>query len=282
MVYQPAATPPVAPLLSIITPVFNGARFLQACLDNVAAQNCPVAEHIVVDGGSKDETVAILAANARRLPYLSYLAEPDRGQADAMNKGITLARGLYVSFLNVDDYYDPGVLNRIVDIVRKLDQPRFLAGNCNVWGDDDVLLYVNRPSHLEPDRLALGWNYFPYPVNPVAYFYPRALHDAIGPYDEGEPYVMDVEFVLRAVRSLPTKYFDETWGNYRCIEGTKTVEHARSGLADAAKRRVYLGHFRALPSRTKLLVAARFFYYRMAVTMRRAWRRHMAPHSANN
>jgi glycosyltransferase involved in cell wall biosynthesis len=136
-VYHPATAAPAAPLISVVTPVLNGERHLQACIDNVAAQDCPVAEHIVVDGGSSDGTVAILAANAARLPYLSYLTAPDRGQAHAMNRGIALARGVYVSFLNVDDYYQPGVLNRVADIIRDLELPHFLAGNCNVWRDGE-------------------------------------------------------------------------------------------------------------------------------------------------
>lgn len=275
MVYQPAAAPPADPVLSIITPVFNGARFLQSCLDNVEAQGCPVAEHIVVDGASHDETVAILAVNAARLPYLSYLSESDRGQSHAMNKGIALARGTYMTFLNVDDYFEPGVLNRVVGIIRDLDQPRFLAGNCNVWGDGDALQYVNRPSRLELDRLVMGPAYFQHPYNPSAYFYPRALHDMVGPYDEREHYALDLEFILRAMRALPTRYFDETWGNFRNIDGTKTVTHARSGLAAGVVRRIFLANFRTLPWRTRLLVMARLAYYKIAIPPMRAWQRHV-------
>ncbi len=270
--YQAASAPPAAPVLSIITPVFNGARFMQSCLDNVAGQDCSVVEHIVVDGGSRDETMRIVAENAARLPYLSYLSEADRGQSDAMNKGIGLARGAYVSFLNVDDFYEPGVLNRVVGIIAGLQRPHFIAGNCNVRNDADEIVYVNRPARLEVERLALGQDYFEFPCNPSAYFYPRALHDAVGLYDLNHHYMMDLEFILRAVRGAPTLYVNETWGNFRNIEGTKTVAHSRSGVARRNNRLLYLANFRTLPFRTQLIVAARFAYYKVAYRPARAWR----------
>ncbi len=127
----------------------------------------------------------------------------------------------------------------------------------------------------------MGWQYFEYPVNPSAYFYPRALHDAIGPYDEAEKYAMDTEFVLRAVRAVRTLYFNETWGNFRFFEGTKTMIHARSGLAEGVRQRIYRAHLRALPWRTRLLVATRIAYYKMAYRPVRAWRRRASARAAH-
>ncbi len=245
---------------------------LQACLDNVAAQGCADVEHIVVDGGSADGTVEMLAANAGRMPWLSWLSERDRGQSDAMNKGIALARAPYISFLNVDDYYEPGTLNRVAGIIRTLDRPTFLAGNCNVWAEGDVLVEVNRPARLEVERLALGMRFHQHPYNPAGYFYPRAVHDVVGPYRIDEHFALDLEFILRAVRVLPTRYFDETWGNYRRFEGTKTVSLANAGKAAAVSRRVYWENFRSLPWPMQVRVALRYGYYRLAYPPLRAWR----------
>lgn len=267
------AAAPAAPVISVITPVFRGAALMQACLDNVAAQGCPHVEHIVVDGGSLDGTVAVLEANTAAMPWLSWVSEPDKGQSDAMNKGIALARAPYISFLNVDDFYEPGALGRAVEIIKALQQPTFLVGNCNVWDDDGRLIHVNRPERLEVERLALGWRFHEHPINPAAYFYPRALHDMVGLYRLDEEYALDLEFILRAVRAMPARHFDEVWGNYRRVRGTKTVTLAEEGRSVAVSRRVYLRNFRALPWRTQLKVAARYAYYSVAYPARDAWRR---------
>jgi glycosyltransferase involved in cell wall biosynthesis len=103
----------------------------------VAAQNCDRVEHIIVDGGSGDRTVPILREKARAHPYLRWISEPDRGQSDALNKGIEMARGEYIGILNADDFYEPGVLSRIAAIIKTLSEPRFIVGACNVLTTGD-------------------------------------------------------------------------------------------------------------------------------------------------
>ncbi len=102
------------PLVTVVTPVFNGERCLQRCIDSVASQTWPNIEHIVVDGGSKDGTPDILerAAAGKRLRYTSGR---DAGVYDAMSKGVRMARGDYIHILNADDRYSsPDVLSRVV------------------------------------------------------------------------------------------------------------------------------------------------------------------------
>jgi glycosyltransferase involved in cell wall biosynthesis len=96
-------------MISIITPVFNGEKFIASCIKNVIGQNCPYAEHIIIDGASTDSTASIVKTFADRYPHIRWVSEKDRGQSDAMNKGIALAQGTILGFLNVDDYYEPNV-----------------------------------------------------------------------------------------------------------------------------------------------------------------------------
>ncbi|ACF14962.1 glycosyltransferase involved in cell wall biogenesis [Chloroherpeton thalassium ATCC 35110] len=91
--------------LTVITPVFNGEAFIEGCLQNVIEQNCPFAEHLIVDGGSKDKTVKILEDYSKKHSHIRFISENDNGQSDAMNKGIKMAKGDIISFLNVDDIY---------------------------------------------------------------------------------------------------------------------------------------------------------------------------------
>src|SRR3954451_25350744 len=98
------------PLLSIVTPCLNAASTLPQALDSVRSQGLGEAvEHVVVDGGSVDGTVDLL----RDASGVKWVSEPDRGLSDAMNKGIALASGRYIGWLNADDFYLPGALHRV-------------------------------------------------------------------------------------------------------------------------------------------------------------------------
>lgn len=208
--------------LTIITPVHNGAKYIAACVENVIAQDCLVAEHIILDACSTDGTVDIIKHYAERYPQIRWISEKDRGQSDAMNKGIAMARGHIVGFLNVDDFYEPNTLNRIVEMFKKLPDPTLLVGNCNVLNGDGNLLFVNKPAKLKLAQLLAGPAINPWPINPSAYFYHKSLHDKVGPYKVDEHYALDLDFLLRAVQVAHIRYVNETWGNFRLIEGTKT------------------------------------------------------------
>jgi glycosyltransferase involved in cell wall biosynthesis len=247
------------PQISVITPTFNGEQFIEKCIINVIDQNCPTAEHIIVDGASTDGTVEIIRQYATEYPHIHWISEKDRGQSDAMNKGIAMAKGEIVSFLNVDDYYEPGVLNRVIKIFETLEEPAFLVGNCNVWNDDGNLIEINKPRKLALKDLLLGYYINPFPVNPSAYFYHKSLHDKIGPYDVDIQVAMDVYFLLRAVQVANIKYVDEIWGNFRIIKGTKTTISIESG-AEASRLNAIYRKFRPdLPPFQRLQVS--FLYW---------------------
>jgi glycosyltransferase involved in cell wall biosynthesis len=214
--------------LSVITPVFNGVRFIEFCIRNVIEQICPDAEHIIIDGGSTDGTVDIIRRYADEYPHIRWVSERDRGQSDAMNKGISMASGGVLGILNVDDYYEPGVLCEVIEMFEDLPEPTLLVGNCNVWDDDDKLIHVNKPAKLS--LLLLLMQYIrAFPANPSAYFYHKSLHEKIGLYDVEEHYGMDVHFIFKAAQAAHVKYVDALWGNYRYLANTKTYTDVTSG-----------------------------------------------------
>ena len=92
------------PLVSIITPSYNQGRFLRRTIDSVLRQDYPHLEYLVIDGGSTDDSVAILQSYGRRFLWIS---EKDRGQSDAINKGLARARGDLLAYLNSDDVLLP-------------------------------------------------------------------------------------------------------------------------------------------------------------------------------
>jgi glycosyltransferase involved in cell wall biosynthesis len=217
------------PKISVITPVYNGVSHIAGCLESVIHQGCAQAEHLLVDGASTDGTMKLINQYADKYAHIRYSTSSDAGQSDAMNKGIALSRGDIVGFLNVDDRYEFGVLNRILEIFGSLNSPALAVGNCNIWDENDNLIAVNIPGKLTFPNLLRGHALNPFPINPSAYFYHKSLHEVIGGYDVDENYVLDWDFILRAVQVAEVHYFNETWGNYYLLPGTKTYSDRVSG-----------------------------------------------------
>ncbi|MBD2036626.1 glycosyltransferase [Leptolyngbya sp. FACHB-321] len=250
-------------MLSIITPVYNSERFIATCIEAVIEQNCIDLEHIIIDGDSTDQTVPIIRQYADRYPHIRWHSEPDRGQSDAMNKGIAMASGEIMGLLNVDDGYEPGVLNRVVDRFKVLPEPTLLVGNCNIWDDDGRLVEVNRPAKLSLFELVAGVNIHPYPCNPAAYFYHTALHQKVGLYDIANHYSMDLDFILRAVQAANVVYVDEIWGNYRRLEGTKTVNDMHNGQMNQRVMQLIKHYRKQLPLHQQMQLFGRDFWASM-------------------
>ena len=114
------------PTLSVITPSFNSGEFVEDAIRSVLRQDAVTAEHIVIDGGSTDDTVATLQS----YPHLRWVSEPDEGQSDAINKGFRRAAGDLMGWLNADDYYLPGGLQAIASAAEEHPEADVIYGDC--------------------------------------------------------------------------------------------------------------------------------------------------------
>lgn len=112
------------PKISIITPSFNQGAFISEAIQSVIDQKYPNYEHIIVDGGSTDGTVEIVG----RYPNLIFISEKDDGMSDAINKGIKLATGDYIGWINTDDYYNKNAFSKIVDLFSQ-HKVNWIVGN---------------------------------------------------------------------------------------------------------------------------------------------------------
>lgn len=240
--------------LSVITPVFNSIRFIEFCIRNVIGQNCPDVEHIIVDGGSSDGTVETVKRYADQYPHIRWISEKDEGQSDAMNKGIAMARGGIIGFLNVDDYYEPDVLGRVLKIFSTLPEPSLVVGNCNVLDDSGAVIYLNRPQKLGLFYLISGFDIHQWPVNPAAYFYHKSLHEKVGLYDVNEHYGLDLDFLLRAVQEANVAYVDETWGNWRNLRGNKTFQLCERGENIDVCHTIFRKYEKDLPAKKRMVL----------------------------
>lgn len=257
-------------MISVITPVYNGEQFIEACIKVIIDQNCPDVEHIIVDGASTDKTVEIIKLYADIYPHIRWISEKDQGQSDAMNKGIAMAKGEIISFLNVDDFYQPNVLNRGLEIFQSLPVPSILVGNCNLWDDKDKLVVVNKPVNFRLSSMLQGLNDKNFPTNPSAYFYHTCLHQQVGLYKVDEHYAMDLDFLLRAVQVATVKYVDEIWGNWMRTEGTKSMTLWQSPERGYEMLdRVLRSYRKDLPLYQRWLVAIK---YELNVLWNRNWK----------
>ncbi|MEH2129405.1 MAG: glycosyltransferase family 2 protein [Nostoc sp.] len=264
-------------MISIITPVYNGEKFIESCLQVVINQNFAEVEHIIVDGGSTDQTIDIIKYYANQHPHIRWISEKDQGQSDAMNKGIAMAQGLIIGILNVDDFYEPNVLSRISELFKTLPEPSLIVGNCNKWDHRGKLIQINKPKRLRPVDLLMGKQInddgmidVTFPVNPSAYFYHKSLHQKIGVYKVEEHYVMDIDFLLKAVKVAHVKYFNEIWGNYRYYPGTKTFDDSTNGTSERRIQQLFEDYTKTLSffeqweirlNRIMIFIPLRIFYF---------------------
>lgn len=182
------------PLVSIITPVLNRVETMRTCLASVASQTYQPIEHIVVDGGSTDGTLELIGAH-RASHRFHWISEPDKGMYDAINKGISLAHGDVLAYLNSDDLYLPWS----VDVAVRALQP----GIELIYGDLGILLARanGKPGAFSiqfyPD-FDLRYYSFVGTLGQPTVFWRRSLTEKIGPFDIRYRLIGDCEYWLRA------------------------------------------------------------------------------------
>jgi glycosyltransferase involved in cell wall biosynthesis len=115
------------PKVTVVTPSFNQAEFIEQCITSVLGQGYPALEYIVIDGGSTDGTVELIRTHERDISH--WASESDRGQTHALNKGLRRATGDIVGWLNADDYYLPGALQTAAEAYRSHPHASFYFGD---------------------------------------------------------------------------------------------------------------------------------------------------------
>lgn len=189
------------PLISVITVCYNSGATLERALQSVARQNWPKVEHILIDGASNDRTSEIIE---RFRPMLAkVVSEPDEGIYDAMNKGIDLANGDIICFLNADDQYtSEHVLSQVATQMRdyKLDA---LMGDAAFFNEQGTTRIVRRyrSDHFRPNRLAWGWM----PAHP-ALFLSQNIVRRVGHFKINYRIAGDYEFIVRVFHGHTISY----------------------------------------------------------------------------
>ena len=202
--------------LSVVTPSLNQGQFIERAILSVLSQGIRDIEFIVLDGGSTDQTVDILRTYSDRCRWTS---EPDNGQAHAINKGLALASGDVIGWLNSDDVYRPGALRRVADFFEAHPDVDLVYGNADFIDENDVII---EPYYTEPwDPLRLVDVCF---ICQPAAFFRRSVVERFGMLDERLHFCMDYEYWLRLARAgARVEYVPEEFAASRLYATTKTL-----------------------------------------------------------
>lgn len=174
--------------ISIVTPSYNQAAFIERTICSVIEQNYPDTEHIVIDGGSTDGTQEVLRKYSHRLAY--WISEKDNGQTHAINKGLKVATGDLLAYQNSDDVYLPKAFETVAAAYRLHPECGIFSGNINIIDEKDRIIDEIRLIH--PYKLLQV--YCGPQIHNQAAFWTRETLDRVGYLDESYAFDMDYDF----------------------------------------------------------------------------------------
>lgn len=197
------------PLISIVTPSFNQAPFLEQTIHSVLGQDYPRLEYILVDGGSSDGSLDIIKKYAHRFAW--WVSEPDRGQTDAINKGFAHARGEVLAWINSDDTYEPGAVSDAVDVMQSRPEVGLVYGDANFIDGSGHVTGRFPAAQTDYSRLRRGYVHIPQQAS----FFRADLWKRVGPLDPSFFFAMDYDLWVRLARLAPVLYVPRLWANFR-------------------------------------------------------------------
>lgn len=182
----------ILPKISIVTPVFNGEKYIEDTIISVLSQGYDNLEYIVIDGASTDNTLSIIKKYDQHISLI--LSEPDGGMYDALDKGLKLATGDLMAYLNSDDTYCKNALHKVANFYTANNRPDFLFGDCVIWDQETDCKVIYKSTKL-PKKLHLVGRT---PFCQQSAFWSRQLFERLGGFNSSLKYCGDYEFFTRA------------------------------------------------------------------------------------
>jgi len=204
-------------LVSIITPSFNQAKYLEKTIQSVLGQDYPDIEYIVIDGASADGSQEIIREYEDRLAH--WVSEPDLGQTDAINKGFALAKGDVLAWLNSDDTLEAQAVAEAVAYLEEHPDVGMVYGDGNFIDADDKVIGKFPSAQTDYARLRQGYVH----ICQQASFFRAELWQQVGPLDPDFYFAMDYDLWVRLAKVSTLVYQPRLWANFRLHGDAKTV-----------------------------------------------------------
>jgi glycosyltransferase involved in cell wall biosynthesis len=215
--------------LSVIVPSFNQGRFLDETLRSIVTQGWPDLELIISDGGSTDETLDVIRKHETSIAY--WISEPDRGQADAINKGLRRATGDVVTWFGADDLYADGIFAALEPAWRRNPRAIYAAPVANFYSRGRQTLL--RPHGLTLANVIQYWQRRSLWHDP-GLFWSRAVIDAAGDIDTTLHYSFDYDYLIRALQHSVVEYLDHVAAGFRLHRHSKSISQTEQMMAETA------------------------------------------------
>jgi glycosyltransferase involved in cell wall biosynthesis len=233
---QPRISGDDLPTISVVVPSFNQAAYLEACLDSVLDQGYPKLELIVIDGGSTDDSVAIIRRYTDRLSY--WVSEPDGGQTNGLIKGFSRATGAIQCWLNSDDMHEPGTLDEVAEFFRAHPDVDAVYGDTTWIDRDGQRLREQREIPFSRFLWFYTHNYIP----GMSMFWRREIYDRVGGLDPSFDLAMDADLFIRFADVGRIAHVRRLWSRMRFYPDQKNRRlRDKSTLEDLRIRRRYWG-----------------------------------------
>jgi glycosyltransferase involved in cell wall biosynthesis len=205
------------PLVSIVTPSYNQAKYLEETIQSVINQEYPHIEYLVVDGGSTDGSIDILQKYDERISW--WVSEADNGQTDAINKGFTRSKGKILAWLNSDDTYQANAVSEAVSYFQSHSKVGLVYGDANYINSSGKIIGKFNAQQTSYNRLRRGGVYIPQ----QAAFWRANLWQQVSPLDPSFYFAMDYDLWVRLSRITEIRYHPKYWANFRLHDDAKTI-----------------------------------------------------------
>lgn len=213
--------------ISVITPSFNQGKFIEQTIISVLKQDYRNFEHVIIDGGSTDNTLEIL----QKYKHLYWISERDKGQTNAINKGLTLATGQICTWLNSDDYFEKNIFSTIANFFKENPDYDLLYGDISYVDVDGKFLFRIEGNTISYNSLL----YNPDLIRQPSFFWRRDRFIEFGGLDENLNLVMDYDLFLKFFKYGKTFYLNKNLSYYRTYPETKTLSNRKKQALEILK-----------------------------------------------
>ena len=207
-----------APVVSIITPSYNQAGYMEETIQSVLGQTYPNIEYILIDGGSTDNSLDVIKKYAGKLAY--WESVKDKGQTDAINKGFARASGEIIAWLNSDDTLEPQAVAEAVAFLTNHPEVGLVYGDANYIDEKGRVIGRFPAAQTDLAKLKRGYVHIPQQAS----FFRKSLWDQVGPLDDSFFFAMDYDLWTRLAALAELQYLPGcVWANFRLHADAKTI-----------------------------------------------------------